>query len=215
MFLAEIVFATVVALKKGGFKVKLHLKDAISQLKNGEEVVSKDIFIFPTQLIEAFAANVPMDIMRLTPTQLAAALRGAKVTINVTLSDDEEFTNFSIDKMMLSDVGIEMLAEDGIMAVLDAKSRERRAERNAAKAASAAKAAMAAMAAEFAAIEEPAKTADEPSPMQVLAEAVNAEILAEAEAKVAAAEAAYAADPTPGKKGAVTKAKKALAALQA
>lgn len=171
IILAEIVYACVVTLKKGGFKVKLHLKDEISQLKNGEEIMSKDIFIFPSQLIEAFAANVPMDIMRLTPTQLAAALRGAKATINVALSDDEEFTNFSIDKLMLSDAGIEMLAEDSIMAVLDAKSRERRAERNAAKAMAAAKAAMAAMAEEF---ETSTEAHEEPTEAPALEESAEA-----------------------------------------
>lgn len=164
MFLAEIMFATVVALKKGGFKVKLHLKEAVSQLIHGEEIMSKDIFMFPNQLMEAFAANVPMDIMRLTPTQLAAALRGAKATINVVLSDDEEYTNFSIDKLMLSEAGIEMLAEDSIMAVLDAKSREKRAERKAAKDKAATKAAMAAMADEFAALEESSVEAIEETP---------------------------------------------------
>ena len=231
IILAEIVYACVVTLKTGKSKVKLHLKDAINQVLHGEEIVSKDIFLFPSQLFDAFLENVPMDVMRLTLNDLTSSLRGAKLMLQVTLTDDEQYTNFSISKMMLQDKGIDDLEEASVMAKLDAKAREKRAERSAANDKVAVKAAMAAMAAEFAALEEPTEApaeteANEECPelsemrasLELLATTSDAEAkvaaISKAEAKVAAAEAAYAADPTPAKKGAVTRAKKALAKLQ-
>lgn len=218
VILAEIIYACVITLKSTNKeRVKLFLKDAVKQVKDGEEVMSQEVFLFPSQLKAAFYANTSIDIDNVSTENLAHALRGAKVLLKGRLTEDEAYLNFTIGEMLLQDNGLDKLEEYSIRAELDAKSRERRIERQTAKDKADTKKAMSDIADKFAVLEalaEATEATPAPAPEEPVVE-VTAEAIAEAEAKLAAAEAACAADPTPAKKGAVTRAKKALAKLQA
>ena len=169
-FIATVVYATIITLKSGKLKVKLHLENAVKQLMEFEETESKDIWLFANQLFEAFLVSTPFNIAYLKANDLAYALRGAKVKLSAI--DEDGYTNFDIEKILLNEVGINHLKEQSIMNQLDAKARERRAEAKAEAAAKDAEAAMKALEAEFAEATEPvAETVAEPelTPRQIAA----------------------------------------------
>ena len=192
MFVMQIMFAVFVTLKSGMKKVKLHLDKEVEMLMDGEAIKTKDVWVFATQLYDVLIEQ-GINILRLKPSELAFAMRNAVIKFRLEKDEDGLWQNVVIEEIILTDNGIDSMVESILLEQLTPAQREKRLEKQAEATAKAAKAAAAKARAALNATDK----------------------VVELEHKLAEAEAAVEADPTPSNKGKLTKARKALAAAQA